>query len=980
MADADGTATGREQAAVVAGDPASNDDRAAPVIDRDLPTGDERLDAFISYARRPGDREFVDWLSNELTDRGKQVWLDRTSIEPAADWRARVARGIELANALIFVISPSSATSAECMAELSTATDNNKRIIPVVLGDVSPHDLPPSLTVPNWIEFRDPAERAAQLSRLLEALDADLEWRDASTRLAARAREWDTSGKDRSFLLRGTDLKAAETWYENKSAHQEQPTHLQDAYLAASRRGASRRLRLGLTAALSALVIAVALSVVALVQRNHAISNSRLALSGQYAAQSGAALSSDPARSLSLALSAVRTRQTTASADALRQAMAHFQLLRTLACASSPATAVTVSPDGSKFAVGTSTGIIQVWDARTLVKIWQVSQKFIKTGSPLGESIQTLQFSPSSTELLSASYDGTARLWDAWTGTQLGFLAPPGGNNGLSAAHFDASGALVVTTSTQGYIAVWDSKTGKRLASWHAPSGSHSAKANSGLTSAAFSPAGDSLLTAEGDGTVRVWQALTGHQVMMLKVPSVQEAIYSPDGSEIATTTQDGTVALWDASTGRLIRIVAKSTNGGWDHLSFLSHGRFLTASGGTTGTVETWLVSDGQELAGIEEPGGFLINDAVPSPSGEQIITVSDDGTARFWNPLPPQLLHLFVAGQQDFGYATFSPDGSAIATANSNGTASIFDFSSRTVATVHAEGHSGPAYRGAGNGLTHVAYNKDGTELLTGSLDGNVKVFNLRTGRRMFTYQNGMPVISTLFSPDGKEILFLLASHRAYIYGNGNHRISSFTVISSREDAANSAANVTDDIEFNRTGDEIVTAGLDGSIIVWKAHSGKRLVTFHEPGGQTPVTTAVFSPNGGRLLTASDDGTARIWSLRSHQQLLTVREPGGGRLSSAAFSPDGRTFVTASTDGTAAIWSAITGARLAIFALPGGPGLNDAEFNRAGTEVVTSSGNFLAVWSTRLALPLPALRTLASRQLRNSLGTAAEAPSLGH
>jgi hypothetical protein len=27
-----------------------------------------------------------------------------------------------------------------------------------------------------------------------------------------------------------------------------------------------------------------------------------------------------------------------------------------------------------------------------------------------------------------------------------------------------------------------------------------------------------------------------------------------------------------------------------------------------------------------------------------------------------------------------------------------------------------------------------------------------------------------------------------------------------------------------------------------------------------------------------------------------------------------------------------------------------------------------------------LPALRTLASRQLRNSLGTAAEAPSLGH
>ena len=979
MVDADDTALGRERAGAVAGDLSTNGDSAASVVAHDPPEGDERLDAFISYARRPGDREFVDWLSAELAGRGKQVWLDRTSIEPAADWRARVTRGIELANAFIFVVSPNSAASAECMAELTTATANNKRIIPAVLGDVPPHDLPPSLTAPNWIGFRAPADRAAQLSKILEALDTDLKWRDASTRLATRAREWDMSEQDRSFLLRGTDLKAAEAWYEDKGAHEEQPTHLQDAYLAASRRGASRRLRLGLTAALCALAIAVVLSVVALVQRNHAISNSRLALSGQYAAQSTAALSSDPARSLALALSAVRTRQTTSSADALRQAMDHFQLLRTLVCTDSPATAVAVSPDGSKFAIGTSTGIIQVWDARTLVKIWQVSQKFIKTGSPLGESIQTLQFNPGSTELLSASYDGTARLWDAWTGTQLGFLAPPGGNNGLSAAHFNASGTLVVTTSTQGHAAVWNAHTGRRVAGWVIPTGRNSGTANSGLTSGMFSPVGNSVLTAEGDGTVRVWDALTGRQELLLKVPSIQEAIYSPDGSEIATTTQDGTVALWDARTGRLIRVVAKSTNGGWDHLSFLSHGRFLTASGGTTGTVETWLASDGQELAGIEEPGGSLINDAVASPSGDELITVSDDGTARFWDPLPSQLLRLVVAGSQNFGEATFSPDGSSIATANSNGTASIYDFSTGTAATVHAEGNSGPAYSGAGNGLTHVAYNQDGTQLLTGSLDGNVKVFSLRTGRRVLTYQNGMPVISALFPNGGKEILFLLASHRVYIFGQGNHRISSFMIISSRKDAANSAANVTEDIEVNKAGDEIVTAGDNGSIIVWKARSGRRLVTFHEPGGQTPVTSAVFSPDGSRLLTASDDGTARIWSLRSHKQLLVIREPGGGRLSSAAFSPDGRTFVTASSDGTAAIWSATTGARLAIFALPGGPGLGDAEFNRTGTEVLTTSGNFLAVWSTRLAVSLPALRAVASRGLRNSLGAAAEAPSLG-
>ena len=172
--------------------------------------------------------------------------MDRSHIEPAADWRARITRGIELANAFIFVISPASAASAECMAELSAAVAQHKRIIPVVLSNVPPEDLPASLTAPNWIDFQPPVDRAAQVDRLIEALDADLEWRDAGTRLAARAREWEASDRDRSFLLRGADLKAAETWSESKGSHQELPTNQQHAYLAASRRGASRRLRLGL--------------------------------------------------------------------------------------------------------------------------------------------------------------------------------------------------------------------------------------------------------------------------------------------------------------------------------------------------------------------------------------------------------------------------------------------------------------------------------------------------------------------------------------------------------------------------------------------------------------------------------------------------------------------------------------------------------------------------------------------------------------
>jgi TIR domain len=97
-----------------------------------LPAQAGELDAFISYARRPGVLEFVDRLTADLQARGKRVWVDRASIEPGADWRARIARGIEAASALVFVISPEFVRSPERVAEIDAALRAHKRIVPVM--------------------------------------------------------------------------------------------------------------------------------------------------------------------------------------------------------------------------------------------------------------------------------------------------------------------------------------------------------------------------------------------------------------------------------------------------------------------------------------------------------------------------------------------------------------------------------------------------------------------------------------------------------------------------------------------------------------------------------------------------------------------------------------------------------------------------------------------------------------------------------
>jgi hypothetical protein len=71
---------------------------------------------------------------------------------------------------------------------------------------------------------------------LIDALDTDLEWKRAHTRLLRRAKEWESEGWDDSFLLRGKDLEAAEALQVQETEKESKLTRLQKGYIHASRK------------------------------------------------------------------------------------------------------------------------------------------------------------------------------------------------------------------------------------------------------------------------------------------------------------------------------------------------------------------------------------------------------------------------------------------------------------------------------------------------------------------------------------------------------------------------------------------------------------------------------------------------------------------------------------------------------------------------------------------------------------------------
>jgi len=144
-------------------------------------------DVFVSYAREDG--EFVRWLSQSLTEQGREVWVDLEDIPPSADWLEEIRRGIEGSGAVVFVVSPDSLASQVCVREMERADELNKRIVPVVCREPGEVPAPELIASRNWIFCRAEEEREPALEKLTTALDTDLEWTRVHTRLLVRSIE-----------------------------------------------------------------------------------------------------------------------------------------------------------------------------------------------------------------------------------------------------------------------------------------------------------------------------------------------------------------------------------------------------------------------------------------------------------------------------------------------------------------------------------------------------------------------------------------------------------------------------------------------------------------------------------------------------------------------------------------------------------------------------------------------------------------------
>ncbi|RKU24830.1 hypothetical protein C6503_00105 [Candidatus Poribacteria bacterium] len=330
-----------------------------------------------------------------------------------------------------------------------------------------------------------------------------------------------------------------------------------------------------------------------------------------------------------------------------------------------------------------------------------------------GHSVYSVAFSPvDNTLLASGSLDGTVKLWDVVTQTDVATLK--GHIGWIASVAFSPNGILLASGSPDGTVRLWNVKTHTNIATleWHAKQ----------VTSVAFSPDGTTLAAGASDGTIKLWDVQT-HQ-------------------DIAT------FGGYDATTVAVI-VATENQTDWWTPVSFLSN---TTLAAGAGDSIKLWDVATKENIATFEVPGDLVISMS-SSPDGTTLAAGTYNNLIKLWDVATRTNTTTFPAAAAvpvGFGilfvpppFISFSPDGAQLA------------FTSAAVPSPPEKNAYGPALWNIETGtqtnilLGHtevarsVSFSPDGSMLASGAQDGTLRLWDLSSVQPALVASTASPLM---------------------------------------------------------------------------------------------------------------------------------------------------------------------------------------------------------------------------------------------
>jgi WD40 repeat protein len=466
---------------------------------------------------------------------------------------------------------------------------------------------------------------------------------------------------------------------------------------------------------------------------------------------------------------------------------------------------------------------------------WSSSGPVLQTGS----AVASVVFVPNRHLVVTGTWNGLLRVWNMDDFEEIAELS--GHEGDIMSLAISSDGSQIVSGSRDWTMRVWDGRTFEEIGL---------CEHEHVVRSVAFSP--DSSLIASGsdDCTVCIWNArslekvtgLAGHEGLITSVA------FFPDGTRIASASSDRTLRMWDARTYE--SLPGLQCSGSVDTIAISSDSTRLALgnyTSGAEGILRVFDIVTLSEEAHVNISPGFAPPWVIAfSPGDDFIASGTACGAIQLWNASNLSNIATISGHHAQVTSIAFSSDGSQIVSGSEDGTVRI-----RTIASPEEQLAPIPGHDAR---VSQVVFSSDGSRLVSSSDDKTVRIWDGLTCEELAVLHGHEDVVWTVgYSPDGARVI------------SGSH---------------------------------------DDTVRVWDALYFEETAVLK--GHRDDVNFVTFSPDSAVMASCSEDHTVRLWSSSTLQESARL-EGHKDTVCSVAFSPNGTRLVSTSKDETVCVWDAV-------------------------------------------------------------------------
>ena len=436
-------------------------------------------------------------------------------------------------------------------------------------------------------------------------------------------------------------------------------------------------------------------------------------------------------------------------------------------------------------------------------------------------------------------------------------------------------------------------------------------------------------------------------------------------------------VCLWDLSSGHLVRTIR-------DHeatvfsIAFSPDGDILVTSD-AFGRVKIWsaLIGHSQILTSTEEAHDLGVNCICFSPIFTQgvltteyhLMTCGNDGFVSRWNIQTGNTkeISLVTRRRAHDGSAmavSVSPDGSTVVTGG--GDKVIKTWSQFLEPCQCLEGHT--------RYVTSLSFSPCGQILVSGSNDKSIRVWS-RSDTGHISFQNSFGNNDS--RADNRYQVQLSKSQGRHLDTLAGHSLD-VTSLDARDSVivsgcADSLVRVwrwseSEEkyfeldisplaghtyavycVRLDAGGERLVSAGLDGCVILWSLSSGDIIQSWIHPE-KLAFRVVTLSPDCAEIAAGGDDNNIYRWSVGQGDGTERISRWHDSTVQALAFSPASDLLASGCSGGALSIWSSHSCAPLMTHVDGHDLGVTGMQFTKDGSLVTVGNDGEIKIWSVHL------------------------------